>query len=177
MRDERRGRRPPANAGGEKPGWDGEEAGRRRIDRLAWLMDNCIPVPGLNYRIGLDGLVGLIPGVGDALGALISSYILSEAARLGAPKSVLIKMTFNVAVDTVLGAIPFVGDFFDFTWKANLRNVRLLDAFLEKPRKTVAVSRLFVWSLIVLVLLFVAFFILLGALLLRWLWLAVSSGA
>jgi hypothetical protein len=148
---------------------------RKRLDRLAWLMDNCIPIPGLRYRIGLDGMVGLIPGIGDALGAVISSYILSEAARLGAPKSVLIKMAFNVAVDALLGAIPLVGDFFDFTWKANLRNVNLLHAYLEKPRKTVVVSRLFVITLIVLVVLFIAFIVLLGLLLLRWLWRAATG--
>jgi hypothetical protein len=148
---------------------------RKHLDRLAWLMDNCIPIPGLRYRIGLDGIVGLIPGIGDAMGAVISSYILSESARLGAPKSILIKMAFNVAIDAILGAIPLVGDFFDFTWKANLRNVKLLHEYLEKPRKTVVVSRLFVTALIVLVVLFILFVVLLGFALLRWLWLAATG--
>jgi hypothetical protein len=147
----------------------------KRLERLAWLLDNCIPIPGLNYRIGLDGIVGLIPGIGDALGAMLSSYIISESARLGAPKSILIKMAFNVAIDALLGAIPLFGDFFDFTWKANLRNVQLLHAYLEQPGKTVAVSRLFVITLIVLVILFIAFVVLLGILLLRWLWLAATG--
>ena len=93
----------------------------------------------------------MIPGVGDALGALVSSYILGEAARLGAPRSVLLKMTFNVAVDALLGAIPVLGDLFDFTWKANHRNVRLLEEYVERPRKTVVVSRVFIWGLSVLI--------------------------
>ena len=148
---------------------------RRRLDRLAWLMDNSIPIPGLNYRIGLDGIIGLIPGLGDTLGAVVSSYILSEAARLGAPKSVLLKMAFNIVLDALLGAIPILGDIFDLTWKANLRNVNLLRDYFEKPRKTVAVSRLFIATLILLIILFVGFLVLAGALLLRWLWQAASG--
>jgi hypothetical protein len=148
---------------------------RRRLDRLAWLMDNSIPIPGLNYRIGLDGIIGLIPGFGDTLGAVISSYILSEAARMGAPKSVLLKMAFNIVIDALLGAIPILGDLFDMTWKANLRNVNLLRDYLEKPRKTVVVSRLFIATLIILIILFAGFLVLVGALLLRWLWQAASG--
>jgi hypothetical protein len=149
---------------------------RQRLERLAWLLDNCIPIPGLGYRFGLDAVVGLIPGVGDAVGAAFSSYILSEAARAGAPRSLLIKMAFNVAIDALFGAIPVVGDVFDVAWKANLRNVRLLHAYLESPRKTAAVSSLFVTVLIVLVVLFIGFIVLLGALVLRWLWMSVAGG-
>lgn len=147
---------------------------RKRLERLAWLLDSSVPIPGLNFRIGLEGIVGLIPGVGDALGAVISSYILAEAARLGAPKSLLLKMTFNVALDAVLGAIPFVGDLFDFAWKANLRNVRLISSYIETPGRTTAASRLFVALLIVFTVLFILFVLLLGGLLLRWLWLAAT---
>lgn len=148
---------------------------RKRLERLAWLLDSSIPLPGLNFRVGLDGLVGLIPGIGDAFGALVSSYILSEAARLGAPRSVLLKMAFNVGLDALLGAIPFLGDFFDLGWKANLRNVRLLHAYLDRPRPTVVASRLFVVSLILLILLVVGSVVLLGAFLVRALWRAVAG--
>ncbi len=148
---------------------------RKRLDRLAWVLDNSIPIPGLNIRIGLDALIGLFPGYGDTLGALVSSYILSEAARLGAPKSVLLKMASNIAVDAVVGAVPLLGDLFDIAWKANQRNVLLLGAYLDQPRKTVVASRLFVWGLSLLLVGFVMFVGMLGFLLVRALWVAASG--
>ncbi len=120
---------------------------RKKLERLAWFLDSSIKVPGFNARFGLDGLIGLIPGVGDVISALISSVVISEAARMGAPKVLLLKKAFNVLVDTLLGAIPLVGDLFDFAWKSNQRNVRLLDQYLDSPRETVVNSRLFVWGL------------------------------
>lgn len=120
---------------------------RKKLQRLAWFLDNSIKVPGFNARFGFDALIGLIPGVGDAIAALISSVVISEAARMGAPKVLLLKMAFNVLVDTLVGAVPVVGDLFDFAWKANQRNVRLLDQYLESPRETVVTSRVFVWGL------------------------------
>jgi hypothetical protein len=110
-------------------------------------MDSSIKVPGFNARFGIDGLIGLIPGVGDVLSALISSVVISEAARMGAPKVLLLKMAFNVLVDTLLGAVPLVGDLFDFAWKSNQKNVHLLNQYLDSPRETVVNSRVFVWGL------------------------------
>jgi hypothetical protein len=121
---------------------------KKRLDRLAWYLDNSIPMPGLNFRVGIDPLVGLIPGIGDTIGAIMSSYILSEAARLGAPKSILLKMAFNIAVDALAGALPIFGDLFDFGWKANQRNARILGGYLDNPRETVDSSRLFAWVLV-----------------------------
>lgn len=128
---------------------EGKDKTRKKLDRLAWFMDSSIKVPGFNARFGLDGLLGLIPGVGDVITALVSSVVLSEAARMGAPKVLLLKMAFNILVDTVVGAIPVVGDLFDFAWKANNRNVRLLNQYLDSPRETVVNSRLFVGALAV----------------------------
>lgn len=125
----------------------GESKTRKKLERLAWFLDSSIKVPGFNARFGLDGLIGLIPGVGDALTALISSVVISEAARMGAPKVLLLKMAFNVLVDTIFGAIPLVGDLFDFAWKANQRNVKLLNHYLDSPREAETNSRLFVWVL------------------------------
>lgn len=124
-----------------------KDKARKKLERLAWFLDNSIKVPGFNARFGLDALIGLIPGVGDVITALISSVVISEAARMGVPKVLLLKMAFNVLVDTLVGAIPVVGDLFDFAWKANQRNVRLLDQYLESPRETVVTSRVFVWGL------------------------------
>lgn len=123
------------------------EKSRKKLERLAWYLDSAIKVPGLNVRFGLDGLIGLIPGVGDTIGAIISSAIISEAARLGAPKVLLLKMAFNVAIDALAGTVPLLGDLFDFAWKANQRNVHLLNSYLDSPRETVITSRLFVWGL------------------------------
>jgi hypothetical protein len=111
----------------------GAEPRRARLNRLAWLLDSSIRVPGTNFRIGLDALLGLLPGGGDAAGVLLSSYIVLEAARMGAPRRTLFLMLLNVAVEALVGAIPLAGDLFDAAWKANQRNVALLNAWLGVP--------------------------------------------
>jgi hypothetical protein len=125
----------------------GNEKTRKKLERLAWFLDSSIKVPGFNARFGLDGLIGLIPGIGDVISALISSVVISEAARMGASKALMLKMAFNILVDTVVGAVPLVGDLFDFAWKANNRNVNLLNQYLDSPRETEVSSRFFVWGL------------------------------
>lgn len=146
-----------------------------KLSRLAWLMDSSFRIPGTQLRIGWDGLIGFIPGIGDALGALISSHILTQAAHMGAPKSVLLKMGFNIAADALLGIIPVVGDVSDFVWKANQRNVELLKDYLEQPERTVAHSRFFIGMLGVLVFGVLLFFGMIAFLLMRWLWLSVQG--
>ena len=109
------------------------EAAIRRVDALAHLLDNSIPVPGTGMRFGLDAVIGLVPGFGDAAGALLSSWIVLEGARLGAGFTVVLRMLLNVAVEAVVGTIPFLGDLFDAGWKANVRNVRLLHRAIDAP--------------------------------------------
>jgi hypothetical protein len=125
-----------------------DDAVRRRLARLAWLLDNSIPLPGTKFRIGLDALLGLVPGLGDVAGVLLSSYIVREAARIGAPPALLARMAWNVAVEGVVGMVPFLGDVFDAAWKANQRNYALLEAHLQNPRRTARSSRLFVAALV-----------------------------
>ena len=108
-----------------------------RLRSLSSLLDSSIRIPGLGYRIGLDPLIGLIPGFGDALTLLPAGYIIFEAYRLGVPKATLARMALNLGIETLFGAVPFLGDLFDATFKANNRNLYLLERHLgplrEKP--------------------------------------------
>jgi hypothetical protein len=115
----------------------------QRLRAIAWLLDNSIPLPG-GFRVGIDALIGLIPGLGDAAGALISAYIVNEARSLGAPRSVLLRMMGNVMIETVIGSIPVAGDLFDAAFKANSRNLALLARYQLDPIRSRRSSRLFV---------------------------------
>ena len=110
------------------------EARLKRVRLLSRLLDEQFRIPGTTQRVGLDGLIGLIPGVGDAAGTLLSAYILYEAIRLGAPISVLLRMAANIGIDAVVGAIPVAGGLFDVVWKANKKNATLLHAYLAAQR-------------------------------------------
>ena len=153
---------------------DDIEAVRQRLARLAWLLDNSIVIPGTRFRVGIDAIVGLIPGLGDLLGVLASSYIVREAARLGAPPSVLTRMAFNVAVEGVVGLIPFFGDVFDAVWKANQRNYALLEQHIDHPQRTARSSRMFVALVIAVLIAFIALTALGTFLVVRALWQAFS---
>jgi len=135
---------------------------RKNLQQLAWLLDSSIPVPGTRLTVGIDALIGLFPVIGDLIGVALSSYILSQAAKLGAPRSVLWRMAFNIAVEGVVGIIPFAGDVFDAAFKANQRNVQLLDAWLDAPRRTERSTRTFA-ALLVLALVTVLVLVGLGS--------------
>lgn len=102
---------------------------------LAWWLDSSIPLPG-GYRIGFDGIIGLIPGLGDIVGGGLSSWIVYRAYQQGVPKFILARMLINILIDAVVGAIPIFGDIFDFIWKANQRNEELIESYRQKPTET-----------------------------------------
>lgn len=112
------------------------------------MLDNAISIPGLGYRIGLDPLIGLLPGGGDLMTGLISIYIVAEAARLGVPAATLGRMGVNILLELIVGTLPMVGDLFDVVWKANAQNVALLENHIRYPRPGRRVDRVFAILLI-----------------------------
>ena len=124
----------------------------RRIERLrrvGRLLDASIPVPGTKVRLGIDPIIGLVPGIGDLAGAVLSLYIIIEASRMGVPRGLLARMGGNVALDTLVGEVPVLGDLFDIAFKANIRNLALLDGYLERPTEVRRSSRRFAALIVV----------------------------
>ena len=121
----------------------------KKLDNLAWLLDNSIKIPGTSWKIGLDGILGLIPGVGDLAAGGLSTYILYQAVKLKVPKVILARMTLNILLESVLGVIPVFGDLFDFMFKANQRNVDLMRQYVLNPKDTAQQSTLAVVGVIV----------------------------
>lgn len=102
-----------------------------KLDQLADLMDNKLVIPGTNIRLGLDSIIGLIPGIGDTISLAVSGYIIHKARQTGVHPILLSRMTWNVFIDWLIGIVPFFGDIFDVGWKANRRNVDLLKEHLK----------------------------------------------
>jgi hypothetical protein len=106
-----------------------------RLDGLATLLDTAFVIPGTNIRFGIDAMMGLVPGIGDAITTAMSLYIVHEARQLGAPRHLIARMLANVALDGVVGAVPFLGDAFDVMWRANRRNMTLLRNYLDREAR------------------------------------------
>jgi len=119
----------------------------------AQLLDSAFVVPGTSYRVGLDPILGLVPGVGDLVSPLFTIAILWQARELAIPRVVLLRMIFNVAIDSLLGAVPVVGDLFDFAWKANNMNLALVERHAQEERTASAGDWLFVGLIVALLLL------------------------
>jgi len=120
-----------------------------RLRRYADWLDSGIRIPVLGWRIGLESILGLVPGVGDATGAILGGWVVAEAVRAGARPATLIRMLINLALDAMVGAVPLVGDLFDFVWKANSRNIALLERHQHDPVKAGRADRGFVAVLVI----------------------------
>ena len=105
---------------------------RRRVEAMEGLLERLFVVPGINRPVGLDSVVGLVPVVGDVIGAALGAWLVWEARNLGMSRFQLARMMSNVGIDTALGAIPFVGDIFDFAFRSNTRNLKMLKRHLDK---------------------------------------------
>ena len=106
-----------------------------KLVRFAAWMDDRFRIPGTNWRLGLDALIGLVPVVGDVATAALSAYLIAEAQRLGVPKHLISRMIANIIVDAAVGSVPLIGDLFDIGWRANSKNVRLLQDHLAEAAK------------------------------------------
>lgn len=137
----------------------------QRVRQLAKLLDEAILIPGINKRIGLDPIIGLIPGGGDTLTMLLSAYIVVEAALLGLPAATLLKMVGNIVIDAFAGTVPVLGDLFDVVSKANIRNLKLLDAHLAEPEFRAKTDKILVIFIVVLLAIVIISFSLVAALL------------
>ena len=147
----------------------------KRLRQLSHLLDKALTVPGTPISIGLDPILGLIPVGGDFLGVMLSSYIILEAARLGAPTATLSRMVLNMIIDGLVGAIPILGDLFDFTWRANTYNIKLLEDYLKFPRQNKSVDKWFMFAVSVGLLLVAIVLIAFPVLIIGMLWKALTG--
>jgi hypothetical protein len=125
------------------------QKGLDRLRGIATVLDDAVRVPGTNIRFGLDALLGLLPGAGDAVTGAVAAYALVLATRLGAPPVIVARMAMNVLIDVATGTIPVLGDIFDVGWKSNRKNVQLLEHYQANPEKTKRGS----WLVMILLLL------------------------
>jgi len=103
-----------------------------RLRKLSSLLDNSFRIPGTSITFGIDSLIGIVPGIGDVFGLMLSGYIIHEAKEIGIPKATLVRMAVNVAIDSLVGSIPVLGDIFDVAYKSNIKNMRLIEAAIAK---------------------------------------------
>jgi hypothetical protein len=147
-----------------------------RARTLAKLLDSAVRVPGTGIRFGADAVFGLVPGLGDVAGAALAGYLVILAQRLGAPRSVVLRMLGNVAVDTIGGTVPLAGDLFDVAFKSNLRNLALLERTIAQPTAAKRTSRLVVIGTLLGLVLLVAGGLVVTVLLIRAVAHAMSGG-
>lgn len=140
-----------------------------KLRRVSKLLDNAIPIPGTKIRFGLDPILGLLPGGGDTVTGAISAYIVVEAARMGVSREILGKMIGNILIDSFAGTVPVVGDLFDLGWKANVKNIELLEEHLN-VNETGKSDRLLIVGLILLLTIIVLGFAVITFFTVTWFW-------
>ncbi len=145
-----------------------------KLRRISRVLDNAIPIPGTKIRLGLDPILGLLPGGGDTITGGISAYIVVEAARMGVPREVLGKMVANILLDSFAGTIPVLGDLFDVGWKSNIKNIELLERHLNIA-ETSKNNKLFMIGLILLLVVVVLGFATITFFSVRFFWNLVSQ--
>lgn len=138
------------------------------LDLLSRVLDDWFRIPGTSIRFGIDGLIGLIPGIGDLLSGLASCVIVVAAWARGVPTVGLLRMMANIGIDVVVGAIPFLGDAFDIAWKANRRNYALLTRHIEQPRRHTWKDWLFLFGMAIVLLALLSIPVLVTAWLIGW---------
>jgi hypothetical protein len=134
------------------PGQKGKAEGQELARILAWVLDDLIPIPGTKYRVGLDPIIGLIPGLGDTSASAIGTILLLQAFRQGVSKVVIARMAANILINSVIGVIPGVGDFFSAAFKSNRRNFELLQRHATGSRRATTGDWVFLIALLSLVL-------------------------
>ena len=140
-----------------------EEQNEERLLRLKLLsnrLDEIITIPGTKYKIGSDPIIGAIPIIGDLLGSIISIYILYSGSKMGLSTKIISKMCLNIGIDFVFGLIPIIGDIFDIGWKANKRNVKLIENNINKSDENLFLNNLTVATLIITII--VSFLLIIG---------------
>jgi len=145
-----------------------------RLRRLSQILDNAIPIPGTKKRIGIDPIIGMLPGGGDLITGGLGAYIILESARMGVERQIIGKMVSNIVLDAIAGTVPVVGDLFDMGWKANVKNIALLEKHLEINPNGNKTDWLFLVGLTILLLAIVIGFATLTFFVLRWFWQAIQ---
>ena len=123
-----------------------------RLKLLSERLDNSIKIPGTNQKIGIDPIIGLIPILGDFIGVIFSTYIMYSGIKMGVSSKIVKKMATNLAIEFIMGSIPIIGDIFDALWKANKKNVELIEEATIENQENYRLNYLIIASLIVLIL-------------------------
>jgi len=127
-----------------------------RLQLLSQRLDESITLPGTKYKIGIDPIIGLIPGGGDVIGGILSMYIMHTGIKMGVQKTVIIKMFRNIALDFLIGWIPIIGDIFDIVWKSNQKNVKLIEKSLNLENDNTLLGYMMILLLILILVIVIA---------------------